>query len=227
MKREKFATLCGLALLVAGLAACSSNPSSSDSNSAANSAAGGGSNAPAKKSEAPPIVIPAGTVLTVRLETAVSSNKSHEGDPFEASLAEPVVIGEKTAIPKGTSASGVVTQAHAAGKFKGGATLDLSLNSITLDGQPHEIHTAVFAEASKGKGKRSAGFIGGGTAAGALIGGLTGGGKGAAIGGLLGAGGGTAGAAFTGNNRDISLPTETLVKFTLSQDLSVKPGEAK
>jgi len=226
MKQQKLTTLAILGLLVSGLTACSSNPSPSDSNTAANPA-GGGASAAGKTSAAAPVVIPAGTVLTVRLESAVSSNKSNEGDPFEASLAEPVVVGEKAVIAKGTSASGTVTQAHAAGKFKGGATLNLTLSSITLDGKPVEIHTAVLAEASKGKGKRTAGFIGGGAAGGAIIGALAGGGKGAAIGGLAGAGAGTAGAAFTGNDRDISLPVETLVKFKLTSDLSVTPGAAK
>jgi len=225
MKHRKMTAL-GIVLLLAGPAACSRSTSPSDANSAVNTPPGGGSSAPAAKSAPPPIVLPAGTVLTVRLETAVSSKQSNEGDPFEASVAEPVVVGEKAVIPKGASASGVVTQAHAAGKFKGGATLDLTLKSITLNGLPYDIQTAVLGQATKGKGKRSAGFIGGGAAGGALIGGLAGGGKGAAIGGLLGAGAGTAGAAFTGN-RDISLPVETLLKFKLAQDLSVKQGEPK
>ena len=219
MQQMRIKILGVLPLLVLGLTACSSNPSSSDSNTASSSAAPASSPAVFSK---PPLVIPAGTVLTVRMESPVSSNKSNEGDAFEASLAEPVMAGEKVAIPKGAAASGTVTQAHAAGKFKGGATLDLQLNKITVDGKPQEIQTAVFAEATKGKGKRTAGFIGGGAAAGALIGGLAGGGKGAAIGSLAGAGGGTAGAAYTGNNRDISLPVETVVKFKLAQDLSVK-----
>ena len=64
-----------------------------------------------------------------------------------------------------------------------------------------ELQTSDFAQTSKGRGKRSAGMIGGGGAAGALIGGLAGGGKGAAI----GAGGGTAGAGLT-DDRKIAWP---------------------
>lgn len=220
MKHNKMMTLAVLALLGAALAGCSSNPSSSDS--AANTPAGGAASSPTKLFEKPPVVIPAGTVLTVRMESAVSSNKNKEGDPFEASIAEPLVIGDKVVIPKGASASGTVTQAHAAGKFKGGASLSLVLEKVTIENTSYAVQTSVVAEATKGKGKRTAGFIGGGAAAGALIGGLAGGGKGAAIGGLAGAGGGTAGAAYTGNDRDISLPVETLVRFKLAQDLSVK-----
>ena len=204
------------ALVVAG---CSKG---SNDATDAGSATGGSSSAASKKAEgAPAIVVPAGTELTVRLESAVGSKTSNEGDPFEASLAEPVVVGEKVVIPKGASASGVVTQAHAAGKFKGGATLGLVLKSITIDGQPHAIETSSVVEATKGKGKRSAALIGGSAAGGALLGGLLGGGKGAAIGATAGGGGGTAGAAYTGN-RDIALPVETLLRFKLASDLSVR-----
>ena len=220
MKRVHSAGVWVPGILVLALAACSSSSNPPADTGSASSAAGGSQPAAAKGGP-PPIVIPAGTELTVRLESAVGSKTSHDGDPFEASLAEPVVVGEKVVIPKGASASGVVTQAHAAGKFKGGATLALALNKITVNDTPYAIETSISSQQTKGKGKRTAGFIGGGAAGGALIGGLAGGGKGAAIGAAVGAGAGTAGAAFTGN-RDISLPVESLVKFTLHSDLSVK-----
>jgi hypothetical protein len=73
----------------------------------------------------------------------------------------------------------------------------------------------------KGKGKRTAVMAGGGAALGALIGGLAGGGKGAAIGALAGGGAGTGGAAFTGN-KEIVIPAESAVSFTLSQPLELK-----
>jgi hypothetical protein len=49
---------------------------------------------------------------------------------------------------------------------------------------------------------------------GALIGGLAGGGKGALIGGLSGAGAGTVAGAYTGN-RDVVIPSESVVTFRL------------
>ena len=73
----------------------------------------------------------------------------------------------------------------------------------------------------KGKGKRTAVMAGGGTAFGAIVGGLAGGGKGAAIGALAGAGAGGAGAAFTGN-KDIVLPAEAALSFRLTSSVTVK-----
>lgn len=114
-----------------------------------------------------------------------------------------------------------MTEAHPAGRFKGGATLGLDLNSLVVNGRRYPIRTSMFTGESKGKGKRSTEMIGGGTAGGALIGGLAGGGKGALIGGLIGAGAGTAGAA-TGN-RDITLRSETPLSFQLRSSVSLPP----
>jgi hypothetical protein len=226
MRKQYMASLGVLALVAAALAGCSSNSNQPTDTGSANPNSGGTSSSVAKAPAPPPIVIPAGTALTVRLETALGSKTSNAGDPFEATLAEPVMSGGKVVIPQGASASGVVTQAHAAGHFKGGSTLDLTLKSVTINGQPYAIQTSSVMEARKGKGKRSAAMIGGGAAGGALLGGLIGGGKGAGIGALVGGGAGTAGAGLTGN-RDISLPVETLLKFKLAADLAVKQGSGR
>ena len=172
----------------------------------------------------PPIVIPAGTVLHVRLVQAVGSKISEEGNRFDATLSSPVVVKGQKVIPAGTKAVGTVTEAHASGRFKGGATLALELNSIHLNGRIYPIRTDQFSSESKGKGKRTAGMIGGGTAGGALIGGLAGGGKGALIGGAIGAGAGTVGAA-TGN-RDITLKSESPLSFQLASSLTLPPRQS-
>ncbi|MGO9126679.1 MAG: hypothetical protein ACLP6G_17555 [Terriglobales bacterium] len=187
--------------------------------------------APAEKAKAEPrrprpepVVIPAGTVLTVNLGQAMGSKISQPGQSFSATLANPVEIAGKTAIPAGAAASGTVVDAKPLGRFKGGAVLSLQLTSINVKGADQAIQTSSTSQTEKGKGKRTAVLAGGGAALGALVGGLAGGGKGLAIGAAAGAGAGGAGAAFTGN-QEIVLPAESALSFTLSQPLTVEVKE--
>jgi hypothetical protein len=210
---------------------CNSKPADSTASNSSDSSAPSGSsgsamssmsNMKAEKPEAPKaLVVPAGTVLTVRLGQAVGSKISSAGETFTATVASPVSVDGRTAIPAGATASGTVVDAKPLGRFKGGASLQLRLTSITVNGADQAISTSSVVRTEKGKGKRTAVMAGGGAGLGALIGGLAGGGKGAAIGALAGAGAGTGGAAFTGN-KDIVLPAESALSFKLEQPLEVK-----
>ena len=168
-----------------------------------------------------PIIVPAGTTLTVRLAQAVGSKISQTGETFSGTVASAIVIGGKTAIPAGATVTGTVVDAKALGRFAGGASLTLRLTSINLRGTERAIQTSAVSQTEKGKGKRTAVLAGGGAAVGALIGGLAGGGKGAGIGALAGGGAGTGGAAFTGN-KDIVLAAESALSFKLEQPLEVR-----
>lgn len=210
--------------------ACSKPSNEQASNSAANNAANTNeANAPAgaekggqkKPAARQAVIVPAGTMITVRLGEAVGSKISSPGQSFSATVATPVTVEGATVIPEGAAASGTVVDAKPLGRFKGGAALELRLTSVTVSGSPREVQTSALTRTEKGKGKRTAVLTGGGAAAGALIGGLIGGGKGAAIGAVSGAGAGGAGSAFTGN-KDIILPAESAVSFKLEQPLEVK-----
>jgi hypothetical protein len=214
-----------MAALVVALAGCSgsntgTNSASSESGASGSGAASGNAAAPAKAPAAPPIVVAEGTVIPVTLDQSVGTKNSNVGDGFDASVAAPVTVDGKTAIPKGAKASGHVTVADQAGRVKGGARLELNLDSVTVGGEKMQIHTSAVVEEGKGRGKRTAVGAGGGAAVGAIIGAIAGGGKGAAIGAGAGAGAGTAGAVFTGN-RDITLPAETKLNFKLTDALEM------
>lgn len=183
-------------------------------------AANGGAQAQAAATPAP-VIIPAGKTIIVRLAQPLSSKDSQEGQSFSGSVAEPVEVDGQTVIERGAAAHGTVVAAKAMGHFKGGALLQLRLNSVTIKGERRPVATSLWSQALKGKGKRSAVAIGGGAGLGAALGGIFGGGKGAAIGAVAGAGAGTAGAAYTGN-KEIQLPAESTLQFKLKQSIQVQ-----
>ena len=204
------------------LAACGSTPTTEEP------ASGDGTKTAETKSPglierltAKPVTVPEGTILTVRLKQGLGSKISTTGDSFEGSLADPISVDKNVVIPEGSDVTGTVVDAKPLGRFKGGARLEITLNSITVKGSNYDIETTSSNRAMKGKGKRTAIMVGGGAGAGAIIGALVGGGKGAAIGAAAGAGAGTAGSAFTGN-KNIVLPAETLVEFKLVKPVQVK-----
>jgi hypothetical protein len=227
-RRLALAPLSALCLLFA-LAGCQKSAdqqqaAATDANSSSPDS-GASSSKPAVREAPPrprPIVVPAETVISVVLDETVGSKISTPGQQFSASVREPVEVDGRVAIPKGARATGIVKDAKPAGRFKGGAALELTLTSIEINGTNYDVHTTAPNETSKGKGKRTAAMVGGGAGGGALIGGLAGGGKGALIGGLIGAAAGTGGAGLTGN-REITLPAETPIRFKLVDPLEIRP----
>jgi hypothetical protein len=176
---------------------------------------------PRKEKKKEPVIVPAGTAVTVSLGSALGSRLSQAGQTFNGTVAKDILVGNEVVIPKGSTVSGTVTDAKALGKFKGGALLDIRLDSINLNGYDMPVHTAARSFTEKGKGKRTAVITGGGAALGGIIGALAGGGKGAAIGAAAGAGAGAGGSAFTGN-KEIVLPAESDVSFELTQELKLE-----
>ena len=185
-------------------------------------APGGGYEAqqpPAGAAPAPAAMdIPAGTRIAVRLNNDLGSKISQPGESFSATVTEDVVVGGARVIARGARAEGKVIDAKPLGHFKGGARLALRLQEVNTTAGNYPVSTSPVERFLKGKGKRTAGFIGGGAGLGAIIGGVAGGGKGAAIGAAAGAGAGTAGAAATGN-KQIVMPAGTVLTFRLERSV--------
>jgi hypothetical protein len=165
--------------------------------------------------------IPAGTQLVIRINQSINVKHTPAGARFDGEVVEPWTDANgRVILPKGTPVGGVVDESHRRGHFKGASVLELRLTSLTLNGTSYPIETRDLRETKKGKGKRSAGFIGGGAGLGMLIGGIATGGTGLLIGGLAGGGAGTAVAGLTGN-RDLDIPAESIVHFRLAEDLTL------
>ena len=132
------------------------------------SASGAQSGAQAPQAPPPPAVVelPAGTSLRVRLDSDLGSKISQPGDSFTATIADEVLVNGQTIIHKGARAEGTVIDAKPLGKFKGGAVLSIRLERVHTKWGSYPVATSSIERAEKGKGKRSAGFIGGGQAVG-------------------------------------------------------------
>lgn len=167
------------------------------------------------------ITIPAETAIEVRLQEAISSEQSKDGQRFTAVLASPLVIDGETVARKGANAWGTVVKATPSGRLQTPAELVVRLDAVEIHGKRVAISTATIGDKSDSHQKRNVGMIGGGAALGAAIGAIAGGGKGAAIGAAAGAGAGTAGAAATGK-KDIVYAAETPLTFRLSRSVVVE-----
>jgi len=185
-------------------------------------AAGGPQQAGAPIVQPTEVNIPAGTELAIRINQSISVKHTPAGSPFDGEVVESWVDGNgRVILPKGTPVGGVVDESHKRGHFKGSSILELRLTSLTLNGTRYPLETRDLTRTKKGKGKRSAAMIGGGTGLGMLIGGVASGGTGLLIGGAAGAGAGTAGAGLTGNS-DIVIPAESIVHFRLADELTLQ-----
>lgn len=215
-----------LAVAVLG---CSKKPSdtgntATDANNPSSPNSADNSSSPAPAREEPkrePLIVPAKTEVTIRLGSAIGSKISQPGESFTGTTENDILAGDTVAIPKGSEVVGTVVDAKPLGRFKGGALLQVKLDSIRVHGTEHRVEAAAKTFTEKGKGKRTAVLAGGGAALGGLIGGLAGGGKGAAIGLAAGGGAGAGGAAFTGN-KEITLPAESALSFELLHSVEIK-----
>jgi hypothetical protein len=171
----------------------------------------------------PPIAIPAGTRVRVRLEQTIDTKRNRPGDRFEATLISPIQVNGAFLVPAGTTFEGHVTEAKPSGRFKGRAVLGVEVDSFRLDGVVYRVMTAPDVRVSGRHRKRNWILIGAGAGFGAAVGAVAGGGAGALIGAGTGAGAGAVGAFFTGR-KDVSLPVETPLTFRLRTEVTLSNG---
>ncbi len=172
---------------------------------------------------APPalLTIPAGTVLIIRMNEPLSSDRNQVGDPFTGVVEQPVVVSGWVVARRGQTVIGQVKSVKKAGRVKGVSELGVELTDVTLvDGQQAPILTELW----KGSGGTSHGgdaaTIAGGTALGAIIESAADWGRGAAIGAGAGAVAGI-GAVLLTRGRPTILEPESQLTFRLVDPVKV------
>lgn len=211
-------TLLACMMLVSMLAAQTSTPVTTDI-------------PPASKGIAAPV--PAGTALMVRLDTTLATFSNRAGDPFRASLTQPIVLNGVTVIPAGATVEGRVTKVTEPRRISGRPTIGILPEAVILPTGERYFLDATLVDTNitgtdvngegqfKGSGhdRRDQLEVGGGTAGGMLIGGLIGGGPGILIGGAVGAG--STGVYWLAKHHSATLPAGTQLTLELNRPLTM------
>ena len=168
--------------------------------------------------------VPVGTQLFIRTNDAIDSSVASTNQTFSAQFDQDVIGASsgRIVIPRGSNAQ-LVIRSVSTGSMTGGADMVLDVQAITVNGRSYQISTADLDEKSNtgiGKNKRTAEMVGGGAALGAIIGAVVGHGKGAAIGAAAGAAGG-AGTQVLLKGKHVTVPSESILTFTLNQAVSI------
>jgi len=166
------------------------------------------------------VMIPAGTRISVRTIDNIDSTKHQVGDTFQASLEEPLIVDGNVVVAKGADVFGRLAESKESGTFTGRSQLRLELTGIVVNGQTMPLVTGEYELSGKSRGASTAKRTVGGAAVGSLIGALAGGGQGAAIGAGIGAGVGAGSETITKGDQ-VKVPSETLIDFTLQQEVSI------
>ncbi|HYP26880.1 MAG TPA: peptidoglycan-binding protein [Blastocatellia bacterium] len=183
-------------------------------------------------------VVPADTVISLRMDSSLSSRTARVGDKFTSTVTIPVYIDGVTVIPAGSTVEGRVTQVTPAKRMSKSGTIAIDFDDlifpdgsrIQLDGNLTSDDPSVRdkiddeSRVSGNNEKRPAVFIGGGGAIGAVLGGISGGGKGAVIGGVLGAGAGVAGVLLS-KGEEAQVPSGTPFAINLTQPIQVMESQ--
>jgi hypothetical protein len=201
---KRFPASIGTLILIAAAVTvgCAKNQDSSQNAPAAQPAA-------AQKARFETLVIPDGTSIVASLDTQLSTETNHTGDPFRATTTEPVIVSGRTVVSTGAQINGVLRDVEASGRIEGRARMTLAYETIVdSQGKTHTISaqplTLQAASATRGDVEK----IAAGGVLGGIIGGIAGGGKGAAIGAGAGAGAGA-----------------IIMLATKGDDLELNPGQ--
>jgi hypothetical protein len=188
-----------------------------------------GYNAPgnysASNNDNQPEFLPAGTQLVILTNEAVDSKTAAANQLYSAQVNQDVIdSSNELIVPKGSPAQ-LMIRTVSSGGVTGSSQITLDIQSITVNGRRYNVTTTDLNQKGRsglGANTRTAEMVGGGAVIGTIIGAIVGHGKGAAIGAAVGAAGG-AGAQVLTKGKQVIIPAETVLKFSLNQAVTLAP----
>jgi hypothetical protein len=159
--------------------------------------------------------------VSIRLDEALSTERSFQGDQFRATLDAPIVVDGLVIAEKGSRAMGRVVEIDKGGRVKGVAELGIELTQLnTADGQKIQLQTESVRKQANTERRKDAAKVGAVAGLGAIIGAIAGGGKGAAIGAGAGGAAGAGGIAAT-RGKAAEFPVESKITFRLRDSITI------
>jgi hypothetical protein len=172
------------------------------------------------------LTIPEGTLIRVRVQDWISTDRSVIGDMFSAELDQPIVVNGWVVARRGQSQTGRVSLVKK-GHGGGSSELGLELPGLTLvDGQQLQTQTQLYQTSAGTDHGRDAAIVGTTTGMGAVIGAIAGRGVGAAIGAGVGATAGIAGVMSTPGKPTVIAP-ETVLSFRLQGPITISTANSQ
>jgi len=169
------------------------------------------------------ITVPAGTQLPLALTADLTSKTAKVGDSVRASLTSDVRVGDRVAIPSGTTVAGQITSVvSGSDKIGGVPSLGLRFDRIEMPGgKDVPINGEITQKGKSDTGGDTAKIVGG-TAAGAIIGHqVKGGDKGKVIGGLIGGAIGAVAAHQTGTEARLAAGSPLTISLTNAVEVTL------
>jgi len=173
------------------------------------------------------LTLPAGTVVRVRVDEWLSSDRNLVGDTFSAVLDQPIVVAGWVVARRGQAQTGRVSSVKKAGRASGTSELGVELTDLTLvDGQQSQIQTELLHTSAGTSHGQDAATIGTTTGVGAVIGAIADGGTGAAIGAGAGVAAGIIGVLVTRGRPTVIAP-ETVLSFRLQAPVTISTADSQ
>jgi hypothetical protein len=169
------------------------------------------------------VTIPAGTNLSIVLDTSVGSDTSHVEEAVSAHLSRALHVGGRNVVAEGSRVTGVVTDAKRSGKVKGLAHVGMRFTSLIPSGddQRYKISTSAVGRTAQSTKRNDALKVGAPAAGGAIIGAIVGGKKGALVGTAAGGGAGTA-VVMSTRGKEVRLARGAALTLKLTEPLTVR-----